>query len=60
MQPDTDCPVLDGNNYILNGSKIFITNGGQADIYIVFAKTDKTKGTEEFLPYSGKGQTDLA
>ncbi|NLW22148.1 MAG: acyl-CoA dehydrogenase [Tissierellia bacterium] len=37
--------VLDGNNYILNGSKIFITNGGQADIYIVFAKTDKTKGT---------------
>lgn len=37
--------VLEGDNYILNGSKIFITNGGQADIYIVFAMTDKSKGT---------------
>ena len=37
--------VVDGDNYILNGSKIFITNGGQADVYIVFAMTDKTKGT---------------
>ncbi|MCR2821346.1 acyl-CoA dehydrogenase [Lederbergia panacisoli] len=31
---------LDGNHYILNGSKIFITNGGIADIYIVFALTN--------------------
>lgn len=30
----------DGDHYILNGSKIFITNGGIADIYIVFALTD--------------------
>ncbi len=37
--------VLDGDNYILNGSKIFITNGGESDTYIVFAMTDKTKGT---------------
>ncbi len=37
--------VLDGDNYILNGSKIFITNGGQADTYIVFAMTDKEQGT---------------
>jgi butyryl-CoA dehydrogenase len=37
--------VLDGDNYILNGSKIFITNGGVADIFIVFAMTDKSKGT---------------
>ncbi|KMM36624.1 MULTISPECIES: acyl-CoA dehydrogenase [Bacillales] len=34
---------LDGDDYILNGSKIFITNGGEADIYIVFAQTDKEK-----------------
>ncbi|HIU44602.1 MAG TPA: acyl-CoA dehydrogenase [Candidatus Ventrousia excrementavium] len=34
-----------GDHYILNGSKIFITNGGQADVYIVFAMTDKSKGT---------------
>ena len=37
--------ILDGDNYILNGTKIFITNGGEADIYIIFAMTDRTKGT---------------
>ena len=37
---------LKGDNYILNGSKIFITNGGQADIYIVMAMTDKSQGTK--------------
>ena len=37
--------VLDGDNYILNGTKIFITNGGEADVYIIFAMTDKSKGT---------------
>ena len=38
--------VLDGDNYILNGSKVFITNGGESDIYIVFAMTDKAKGNK--------------
>ena len=38
--------TLDGDNYILNGSKIFITNGGVADTFVVFAMTDKTKGTK--------------
>jgi len=33
--------VRDGNSWILNGSKIFITNAGEADTYIVFARTDK-------------------
>ena len=37
--------VLEGDNYILNGSKIFITNGGVADTFIVFAMTDKSQGT---------------
>ena len=36
--------VLDGDNYVLNGSKIFITNGGQADTYVIFAMTDKAQG----------------
>ncbi|MGO1371382.1 MAG: acyl-CoA dehydrogenase [Senegalia sp. (in: firmicutes)] len=36
---------LEGDHYILNGSKVFITNGGQADTYIVMAMTDKSKGT---------------
>ncbi len=31
----------DGDEWILNGSKIFITNGGDAEIYIVLARTDK-------------------
>lgn len=30
---------LDGDHYILNGSKVFITNGGAADVYITFART---------------------
>ncbi|WP_432406801.1 acyl-CoA dehydrogenase [Wukongibacter sp. M2B1] len=38
--------VLDGDHYILNGSKIFITNAGYADIYIVMAMTDKSKGVK--------------
>lgn len=38
--------VRKGDHYILNGSKIFITNGGEADVYVVFAMTDKTKGTK--------------
>ncbi|WP_326910265.1 acyl-CoA dehydrogenase [Sedimentibacter sp. MB31-C6] len=37
--------VLDGDNYILNGTKIFITNGSYADCYIVMAMTDKSQGT---------------
>ncbi|WP_462410205.1 acyl-CoA dehydrogenase [Neobacillus sp. Marseille-QA0830] len=36
--------VRQGDEYILNGSKIFITNGGEADVYIVFAKTNPEKG----------------
>ncbi|MDQ0162642.1 acyl-CoA dehydrogenase [Bacillus alveayuensis] len=43
---------LEGDHYILNGSKIFITNGGVADIYVVFALTDpsqKHKGTSAFI-----------
>ena len=35
----------DGRHYLLNGEKMFITNGGFADIYIVFAKVDGDKFT---------------
>lgn len=38
--------TLEGDNYILNGSKIFITNGGVAETFIIFAMTDKSKGTK--------------
>ncbi|WP_434512526.1 acyl-CoA dehydrogenase [Desulfitobacterium sp. AusDCA] len=35
-----------GDEYIINGSKIFITNGHEADTYIVFAQMDKSKGNK--------------
>jgi len=34
----------DGDEYVLNGTKQWITNGGEADVYTVFAVTDKKKG----------------
>ncbi|KLU62579.1 acyl-CoA dehydrogenase [Peptococcaceae bacterium CEB3] len=38
--------VRDGGDYIINGSKIFITNGHEADIYIIIAQMDKSKGNK--------------
>jgi alkylation response protein AidB-like acyl-CoA dehydrogenase len=35
--------VLDGDHYVLNGTKMWITNGGYADFYLVFATTDPGK-----------------
>jgi len=35
-----------GDHYVVNGSKIFITSGGEAEIYVIFAMTDKSKGTK--------------
>ena len=34
-----------GDHYLLNGNKIFITNAGYADLYVIFAMTDKSQGT---------------
>lgn len=48
--------VRDGDDYILNGNKIFITNGGEAEIYVVFAVTDpalKHKGITAFIVEKG-------
>lgn len=44
--------VPDGDGYVLNGNKIFITNAGEAEIYIVFAVTDpekKARGISAFI-----------
>ncbi|GMB00384.1 acyl-CoA dehydrogenase [Pelosinus sp. IPA-1] len=38
--------ILDGEHYIINGSKIFITNAGEAETYVIFAMTDKAKGAK--------------
>lgn len=38
--------TLDGNSYILNGTKTFITNGSHASTYVVMVKTDPSKGSK--------------
>ncbi len=40
----TRAKKVDGG-YLVNGSKIFITNGGEADFYVIFAMTDPSQGT---------------
>ena len=51
--------VKKGNEYVLNGTKNFITNGPQADVVIVFAMTDRSKGhrgiSAFLVPTSVKG-----
>ncbi|GEN44302.1 acyl-CoA dehydrogenase [Alkalibacillus haloalkaliphilus] len=47
---------LEGDEYVLNGSKVWITNGEVGDIYVVFAKTDmdaKHKGISAFIVEKG-------
>ncbi len=38
--------VLDGNEYVLNGTKMFISNAPVAGVFVVFASTDKSKGAK--------------
>ncbi len=48
--------VLDGDQYVLNGNKIFITNAVYAHVYVVFAMTDKSlgnKGISAFIVEKG-------
>ncbi len=48
--------VREGDEYVINGSKVFITNGGEADVYIVFASTnpaEKTNGISAFIVEKG-------
>ena len=45
-----------GDHWVINGTKVFITNGGYADTYVVFAMTDKTlgnKGISAFIVEKG-------
>ena len=41
--------VLDGDEWVLNGSKCFITNGKEADVYVIFAVTGKIEKRGKFI-----------
>jgi len=41
----------DGSYYILNGSKIWVTHANIADVYLIFARTDKDKGTRRITAF---------
>src|SRR4051812_2508006 len=45
----------DGKHYLINGQKMWITNGGFADIFIVFAKIDNDKNLSAFIVEKGFG-----
>ena len=45
--------VKKGDRYVLNGNKTFITNGHYADVAVVIAVTDKTKGTHGLVGVCG-------
>jgi butyryl-CoA dehydrogenase len=49
--------VLDGNEYVLNGTKMFITNAPVAGVFIVAAMTDKSKGTKGISAFIVPGGT---
>ncbi|MBP1727087.1 MAG: CaiA [Deltaproteobacteria bacterium] len=53
----TTTAVLDGNQYVLNGSKIFISNAPVAGVLIIFAMTDKSKGTKGISAFIVPGKT---
>ncbi|XQY91733.1 acyl-CoA dehydrogenase [Metabacillus sp. HB246100] len=50
--------VKKGDYYFLNGSKVFITNGGEADTYIVFARTGDGQGSEQVSAFIVDKETE--
>ncbi len=49
--------IRDGEHYVLNGNKCFITNGSFADIYVVFAITDPNRGVRSLTPFVVERET---
>ncbi len=49
--------IRDGDSYVLDGTKLWVTNGSHADVFVVFARTDpdayKTKGISAFIVEKG-------
>jgi butyryl-CoA dehydrogenase len=54
--------VADGNEYVMNGTKIFVTNGGAADCFVVYASTEpekKTRGISAFMVEKSRAGVSL-
>jgi alkylation response protein AidB-like acyl-CoA dehydrogenase len=51
----TTTATKDGDDYILNGQKCFITNGGLANLYVVFATIDRARGTDGVTAFIVEG-----
>lgn len=49
--------VENGDHYVINGTKIFITNGGKADVYVIFAMTDKSLGLKGITAFIVEAST---
>jgi len=49
--------VLEGDEYVLNGAKMFISNAPVAGVFIVFASTDKSKGVKGLSAFIVPGDT---
>lgn len=49
--------VLDGDEYVLNGSKMFISNSPVAGVFVIIAMTDKSKGTKGLSAFIVPGDT---
>jgi len=49
--------VLDGDEYVLNGSKMFISNAPVAGVFVIFAMTDKSKGAKGLSAFIVPGNT---
>jgi len=50
--------VRDGDDWVINGSKLFITNGGEAGIYVIIAVTDKDRGTRGITAFIVESGTE--
>ncbi len=52
------CAEADGDFYILNGTKSWVTNGGEAGVYLVMAVTGENNGRKEISAFLIEGETE--
>ena len=50
--------IADGDSYILNGTKSWVTNGGEADVYLTMAVTGETNGRKEITAFLIEGDAE--